>query len=225
MIRKVSIASACLLVVAIGCDSEFRFDDLADGGIGGTTDAGPGGDAANADGSISPENGCQIDADCKLPTLHCDTPSGSCVECTNDSNCSAPRPRCDVALHRCVACGVDGDCQGDAGAKCDVSTRHCVTTCSSPFSDDCPSDEPVCDTSRGQCYRCTSNVECTFSDTDRLCQVSNGLCVACLSDADCGGATPRCDPVGGECVACVDSDDCSGATPLCDPTSLTCVAK
>ncbi|MGH7285721.1 MAG: hypothetical protein ACRELY_29735, partial [Polyangiaceae bacterium] len=125
----------------------------------------------------------------------------------------------------CVACGVDGDCETDAGQKCDVPTRHCVTMCSSPFSDDCPGDEPICNVPTGQCYRCTDDVECTFSDTDKLCQVSDGLCVQCKSDADCSGSTPRCDIVSGECAQCVDSDDCSGATPLCDPSTLTCVTK
>lgn len=221
--RRTAIATTLLVMIAVACDGEFRFEDLADGGSVGTIDGGA--DGAPGSDAISPENGCKVDGDCKLATLHCDSPSGACVACVNDSNCAAPLPRCDAALHRCVACGVDGDCDADAGQKCDVSTRHCITTCSSPFSDDCPSDEPVCNTGTGQCYRCTDDLECTFSDTEKLCQVSDGLCVQCRSDSDCSGPTPRCDIVSGTCVQCVDSDDCSGATPLCDPSTLACVAN
>ncbi|MGH7283938.1 MAG: hypothetical protein ACRELY_20625, partial [Polyangiaceae bacterium] len=102
---RIAIATILLVMIAAACDGEFRFEDI-DGGPGsGTLDGGA--DGASGGDAIAPGSGCKIDGDCKLSTLHCDSPSGTCVACVLDSNCAAPLPRCDAALHRCVACGVD----------------------------------------------------------------------------------------------------------------------
>jgi len=202
------------------CDGQFRFDDSTDAAASTSVDAGDSG-RPDQDGS-APATGCTSDADCKLTDLHCDLVSHSCVACLSDSYCSAPHPRCDAALHQCIECGTDSDC--GAGQKCEPTTRHCVTTCSSLIGNGCPGETPVCDTSTGLCYRCTSSVECTFSDQDTVCDTSDRRCVGCLTDGQCPGSKPRCDSVSQECVRCLSASDCPASTPLCEPKTLTCVS-
>lgn len=156
---------------------------------------------------------CTLDADCLLPSLHCN--AGQCVACTSDAHCTTPGfPRCDVAMHRCVQCGVSADCTN--GGTC--HTGECLTSCSAG----CPSAFPICDDQ--VCGQCDDDVvdSCAGSPSGPIC--FEHFCGTCKDDTACKGATPRCDPVTHQCVQCQASGDCSSSAPLCDPVAGRCVA-
>lgn len=190
------LAAALAAAVVVACNGSFHFDPV-DGGA-----------AAQ----------CASDRDCLLPSLHCDTLSGSCVECTSDAQCAGDADRCDVALHVCVQCGVDADCS--SGQVCAPSSRTCVTTCTDGGG--CPGDFPVC-TPGGVCSQCASSADCTDVEGRPTCDLASGRCVACASDAACPAERPRCAP-GGTCVQCLQSSDCPVEAPACDPAARACVS-
>ena len=88
------------------CNAPIVFDAQtigADASVEGTAIDAP----SRAD---APEGGfvrlCSSDPDCRLPSLHCDTDSHTCVPCLNDTHCvQVGLRRCDLALHRCIECG------------------------------------------------------------------------------------------------------------------------
>jgi hypothetical protein len=193
--RVWSLALAALaLSAAAACNGELHFDTLP-------PDAGGG--------------GCVSDVACN-PTLHCDVPSGECVECTVDAQCSASEPRCDVALHACVECGVASDCpEGDL-----CEEKQCVVPC--PDGSSCPASAPVCDATRGFCILCRTGADCEKTPATAVCS-TNGRCVACTVDLQCPLTAPYCDSDGDGCVLCVPpSKGCLG-DDQCDPASHTCV--
>jgi hypothetical protein len=171
-------------IAIVSCHGDIRFDELAT---------------------------CTLDADCALPSLHCN--AGQCVACVTDAHCTAPGyPRCDLALHRCVACGVSADCS-NAGV---CRGGRCLIPCSAG----CPASAPKCDDS--VCGQCDDGVGCAGSPSGLVCVAH--MCAACKDDTTCGGATPRCDPVTNGCVQCRLNTDCPSLRPLCDVTVGTCVA-
>ncbi len=248
--RRAVVGAAAWLVglaVVIGCNGEFRFDDVLDGGSTlfdasrpspvdvvdarppsdpdtsvlphPALDAAP--DTSVAADATAPRAGCHVDGDCKLATLHCDVISGTCVACTTDAQCVAlGSRRCDAALHRCIECGLDSDCA--TGQRCEPSTRRCVTTCTTITG--CPATTPFCDLPRSTCIRCHSDVECVVLSGDaHTCDPANGLCVDCIDDGQCKPSVPRCDRTRGKCVQCTGSGDCPATAPLCDPVASACV--
>jgi len=164
-------------------------------------------------------SGCKTDPECKLSTLHCYAPTGTCVACTEDKHCTEDRlRRCDTAAHRCVECGVPSDC-GDSDETCEPTTHKCVHKCGFCFF---PSS---CDTARGICVSCTKDAEC-FDDDRRTCEIASGRCVRCISDAQCTGSDDaHCDPVINRCVKCVSATDCPTDKPFCDPIKRECVSS
>jgi Cys-rich repeat protein len=155
------------------------------------------------------ESTCLADADCVLPSLHCN--AGQCVACASDAHCTAPGfPRCDGS-HRCVQCTVSADC--GSGATC--RSGRCVTLCTTG----CPASAPRCDDSI--CTQCDDGIGCGSSPAGPICL--DHQCVGCKDDTACGGATPRCDPVTHVCVQCQGHADCPAAKPLCNIPVGTCV--
>jgi hypothetical protein len=217
--------AAFVVVVALSCDGELRFEEPGtDGGMapppvgveGGAGDATPG-DANATDGAAKR---CALDPDCVLPTLHCDAVAGACVACTSDAHCTKEDfTRCDAALHRCVGCGNDGDCGGTK--KCQPDTHRCVSPCTT-IAECITAEAPLCDTAKGFCVRCTgTGSTCTFTPDTPICD-PGGYCVECLGDTNCSGKKPRCDFTVGKCVECTASTDCPGAAQ-CDPATGSCV--
>jgi len=234
----------CLALGLIGmasssCDRRFDFDSPAvvDAASGSGGSAGSGGGASGAGaapttgGSMSGGAGasggtagydgtCTDDRQCGLPSLHCDTGSGRCVECLSNDQCGPPNPACDVAAHRCVPCLLASDCGRDEA--CDPSLHKCQRTCTEDSN--CPSPSVGCNKKRGTCQGCDLDGDDDDCVAPAQCQLPIEVCVECLQDAQCGGITPICDLPTGRCVACVDSRDCSGLTPFCVPTSHVCSA-
>ncbi len=220
---------ACF-VLAVGCNGTLSVDtgrepsvDSAvipgDGSIADTasTDAPadvPQDAPAESDGSfIQPM--CVNDADCKLPSLHCETRSGQCVACLYDSHCpTKERKRCDAALHRCVECGLDADCK--ANEVCEPISRRCVTKCGGSLV--CPAPAK-CDDVRSICITCTDDGACD----KRHCEVASGRCFDCTRDDQCP-PDKKCDTVLGKCVVCVTSSDCPASKRFCDPLTDNCTA-
>ena len=226
-------ASAVFLLFAIGsaCSGELRLrsdrnvdtdatvaDVRADEGGDGASDTASDDVVVDTDEPSPdvPVGPCSKDADCRLPTLHCD-PIAGCVPCVIDAHCpTKERKRCDGSLHRCVECGVTGDCA--PGDVCDVNTRKCVETCTA--STTCPPDAKTCDTARGLCVACSTATPC---DPKRHCELTSGRCLECVSNGDCPKDHPRCDTIVGRCVTCLTSSDCPAKQPLCDPGPGNCV--
>lgn len=172
------------------------------------------------------QGGCDQDSECGLSSLHCDTASATCVECTADEHCAAlgtTRVRCDTAANRCVECGLDADCGQGRGCR----SHHCVTVCDKEgVNATCPVAAPYCEEDDlGFCVQCGDDVPDACASTSSPGPICNrlGTCVACQSNTDCKAPTPRCETFSGRCVACVSAKDCSGATAICDPTSNRCV--
>ena len=172
---------------------------------GGEPDAGPG-------------NGCNVDADCRLASLHCHAASSQCVECLDDRDCTtSDRAHCDAALFRCVACTQDDDCM--AGARCDTVERRCAPSCTT--LQDCV-DAHAC--KDGVCVACDRDVECGEEyPAGPVCSASGLDCVSCREDAQC--PQPEiCDVLSGRCVVCLSSADCDDGA-VCDPILLECLAE
>jgi hypothetical protein len=108
---------------------------------------------------------CTADADCAMPTGHCDTMEGftRCVQCLVDTDCPAPfvcsgdsktcvectptnqsACRIDLGGARCVGgdscgCATDADCGGTtSGRACDATTERCVPGCRGTGGNGCP---------------------------------------------------------------------------------------
>jgi hypothetical protein len=212
------------LALLVSCNAPIVFDgpnltfDADANAPSSTADArveravGAAGSAGNREGG-SPQL-CSSDPDCRLPSLHCDTVSRSCVSCLDDTHCaSGPLLRCDFALNRCVQCGSDNDCS--TGQKC--TAHRCLTSCQT--STTCPVEAPVCD-ARGLCVRCLGDADCP-SATTPYCNVPSGQCVACNVQQQCTPGAPRCDPVRGVCVGCLSSANCE-VGHFCSPVTNTC---
>jgi Cys-rich repeat protein len=153
---------------------------------------------------------CTADADCLLPSLHCN--AGRCVQCAKDTHCGPGAPRCDTTQFRCVACVMSSDCAGGYVCKTGLCAPPCTGGC--PMSSRCDD---------GACVQCDDGLGCASSPAGPYCV--GHACASCRDDSDCGGATPRCDGVARRCVQCEAHTDCTAAaTPLCDIARGTCVA-
>lgn len=231
--RSFALRSVCVLgfVVAAACTGDLRFagdagpsegggdagDErdatLRDGSIG-RADAGEGG-AGGGEGGVP---GCTTDAECKVPGLHCDVPSHTCVECVSDAHCSgdAGWPHCDPQIHRCVVCRTKDDCP--PGTTCESTTRSCVFTCD---AGGCPGNRR-CSVSRGICIECESSAECLLPE-HTVCETATGICQQCAQDGDCPAGRPHCDRTRGLCAQCLAQSDCEDGYS-CDFRSNTCFA-
>lgn len=203
-----------------GCNERFEFDVPAGDAVVATASATTGATATTSttggEPDAGPGNGCNVDADCHLTSLHCDSTSNQCVECLDDQDCSgSDRVRCDAKLFRCVDCTSDDDCAADA--RCDPIERRCAPACAT--LQDCL-DAHACND--GVCVACDRDVECREGDaTGPVCSASGLGCVSCREDAQC--PQPEiCDVLSGRCVACLSSRDCDDGT-RCDPVLLECV--
>ena len=150
--------------------------------------------------TCSPQNTCvstkcTSDNDCtSLPqTPHCDTGTGSCVQCTATTQCTQGY-----------------NCVGDACKPvCTVATQ----------AQDCPAATPVCRVSPfPKCVQCVASTDCPGG---QVCNSSN-VCVAstgCTGNANCPPSTPVCS--GGTCVQCAADTDCKNGMG-CNTTAHTC---
>ena len=187
----------------------------AAGGPGSDAAGGGGADGGGSDAGGSDGGGglprCTIDPDCKVPGLHCDVVSHTCVECANNAHCSgdAGWPLCDISIHRCVVCQAPTDCP--SGMTCESATRSCVFTCSAGTS--CPGNRR-CDSSRGICIECASKSECPLPDRNS-CETATGTCTACAADGDCPSGRAHCDRTRGLCGECLSQSDCASGS-VCD---------
>ena len=192
-----------------GCDGTFRFDEPpADGGF--------------PDGAPVPTTSpgsCSKEAECGLPSLHCDIPTARCAACTEDVHCGGATPRCDPALRRCVQCSSTDDCASPL--TCDPSTRACLAGCREE-RDPCPSGTR-CSEKLRRCTACYENEHCKAFGTAFVCDVKTGRCIECARDADCSSG--HCDTFIGRCVACLSAADCGGDTPLCNIAKGNCEAR
>ena len=200
------------------CDGDLRFDER------GSADAAPevspdsAGDVDEVVRDDAANGKCTAEADCGLPSLHCDLASGICVACVADQQCTGAFARCDSALNRCVQCGVSADCP--PGENCEPNRHRCVRSCADGGA--CGSSGR-CD-ARGICVECSSTAECARFPDRRNCDVPSGSCVQCANDGECGATHQRCDRVAGTCVQCVSQADCVASKLACDPLTGTCVA-
>jgi Cys-rich repeat protein len=193
--------------IASACNGAFRFDE-------------PAGDAAadaSVDGSALAPGKCESESDCRLASLHCDKPTGTCVECDRDAQCGPTAPHCDPVLHRCVACEGNLDCASPA--TCDAPTRSCIMPCRDG-QEKCPAGLR-CNEVALRCVQCFENENCR-TGARRTCELKTGRCVECLRDSDCPGA--RCDTFAGVCTECLSTDDCPAERPLCDFVNRSCQA-
>jgi Cys-rich repeat protein len=178
-------------------------------------------DAATPSASAdAPAHGCLLDTDCPLASLHCDTASGTCVQCTKDSDCTKPGyPRCDLATRMCVACAVNADCAD--GGVCDLATLHCAIPCKDGGT--CAGDDQTCN-SHGYCASCMSTQDASAcGSASMVCDDGVGQCAECTGDSQCPISKPHCHLGSDTCVQCLTSSQCSAATPVCDPATWTCV--
>lgn len=201
------VAITCVFATASACNGEFRFDEPPLDGAA---------DAADERGVLAPGK-CETETDCRLASLHCDKPTGTCVECDQDAQCGASAPHCDPVLHRCVACESSLDCTSPA--TCDAPTRSCLTACRDG-QEKCPTGFR-CNEVALRCAQCFENEHCR-TGTRRTCELKTGRCVECLRDSDCPGA--RCDTFAGVCTECLSTDDCPAERPLCDFANRVCQA-
>ena len=193
---------------ASACNGEFRFDEPP-------VDASAEG-AVDARGALAPGK-CETESDCRLGSLHCDKPTGACVECDQDAQCGPTAPHCHPVLHRCVVCESSLDCTSPA--TCDAPTRSCITPCRDG-QEKCPSGSR-CNEVALRCVQCFENEHCR-TGTRRTCELKTGRCVECLRDSNCPGA--RCDTFAGVCTECLSTDDCPTERPLCDFVNRVCQA-
>ncbi len=210
--RAVSVGVAVLVasIVAVGCDSVFRFDQpanaIADGG--GVDEA----TTEDAGGRVP----CADDTACG--GLRCQVTTGMCVACVGDTDCSGALRHCDTAQGICVECNnASTDCAEHH--VCDQQTRRCVDTCNDG-DDRCPVSGFSCDVVHKICTECDSLRPCKVSSRP-VCDPPTGRCVECAGDAQCPALKPVCDRRSGRCVACVRSVECDAGF-VCDPTTLTC---
>ena len=229
--RAAAIVLACSLVA---CDDgvirlssgELGPDATAPGVDASTTlEASTGGsvDGSGPDGAAPSQgdagHGCASDTDCPIASLHCNTATGACVECTSDKQCTKPGfPRCDLATNRCVPCAVNSDCAD--GGVCSSATLHCVIPCRDGGG--CPIDDMTCG-SNGYCAACDSTKDGGGCSGASVCDDDNGQCAECTVDSQCPSAKPHCDSQTDSCVQCVLSSQCPPSTPVCDPSNWTCV--
>jgi len=220
----------CVFILA--CTGDLRFAGDGDGGLpgigGDANDASEGDDATVSGGSkdASGSDGrtdagvplCRTDTDCQLPGLHCDTASGTCVECVSDAHCSgdAGWPRCDSEIHRCVVCRGSADCP--PAMTCEPVTRSCLFACTDAGV--CPGGRQ-CDSARSICVECTSKAQCPVPGRG-ACETATGLCTECASNADCSSPRPYCDRTRGTCAQCLSQRDCSSGS-VCDFGTNSCI--
>jgi hypothetical protein len=187
--------------------------DAVDGrGVDGDTADG----FARADAS---RGGCTSDADCPLPSLHCDA-AGQCVACVTDSQCTQPGlKRCDFMLETCVQCGDDNDCEPNQ--LCEVTSHVCVSSCMN--NQVCPANEQ-CVQPRGLCVACQHNEDCANekgpTSAPLICNTAIGQCVECTSDLGCP-ADQSCDQTTDRCVDCLTNFDCPPYA-FCNPNTHVC---
>jgi len=135
----------------------------------------------------------------------CDHDLG-CVRCLGSSDCGSGEPFC--VLGGCVQCKDNADC----GTTKTCWPRHhtCEDKCAA--NDDCPGEEPICDTT-GACVGCVTNEDCAGTDKP-LCHPTLHQCSECLLSTDCPATQPACDFQDGECRECLVDSDCH-APDLC----------
>src|SRR5262249_25666001 len=56
-------------------------------------------------------------------TSHCETSTGTCVECLDSGQCSGAKSICDESTHECRGCAIDSECPSRV---CDLDTATCV---------------------------------------------------------------------------------------------------
>ncbi len=234
-----------MLAALAGCNGTLQFSDpnATTGAGGGPTDASSGeevrpdvdtadvatpdvapSDTATADVPGDRGDGfappCHKDSDCPVNKLHCDLPTGQCVECVGTTDCVVdPYLRCETGVHRCVECLSSGDCA--PGAACDPAVHICIASCRDGGS--CPALQPFCD-GRGACVECRTNADCFRPD---LCDLSIGRCAFCAGDQECVAPNLRCDPYNpgrSRCKECLTPADCPASAPFCDVHGGICVA-
>ena len=196
-------------LAGLACDGQFQFDVPAAGagsggaapsgaagsiatglaGGGGTSSNGVAGSLASIGGSSAA--GCSTDAQCGLPSLHCEPVSGRCVECLTTGHCQAPNPACDTTAHRCVPCLTPLDCGPQE--ECETTTHKCQRSCQQDR--DCGSSSLHCNVLRSACQECDDDDGDDHCSATTHCQSVIEVCVQCLSNADCSGTAPYCDPV------------------------------
>lgn len=205
MKRAAIVAVLAFASGACGGTEEWSFDEVAAFAV------------ADASGGDTSNGGCSSDADCLIPSLHCDPMSRQCVECINGTQCRRGR-LCDPTLQRCVECIRDGECP--AGSACQPTTHECVPTCIN--NRDCPTQLPWC-SQRGICVGCLGNQDCAGPGPMQglgLCDPTIGQCAECTSSLQC----PRqqvCDPTTDRCVGCLTNLDCL-PNEVCDPDRRAC---
>jgi len=170
-----------------------------------------------------PPTPCQIDMQCPYPQICqnglCKTPA----YCLKNSECSS-------------------------GQYCDISSMRCKNLISCTSDSNCYGDTPYCDTSKGFCKACYSNLQCSYGKycnngncdylpnspnctTDSQCpsyasHCVNKTCVSCSLDSHC---LPHQRCYYSLCVnqepynyACQSNQECNYFNPYCDATSKTC---
>jgi hypothetical protein len=173
-----------------GCDTDWVLPDvLPDADI--STDSEPDATVADAGVDLGADEtmslGCTSDSDCVQQSKHCDTQSGSCVDCVNDSHCREPgRPHCTPPpQEKCVACIRDGDC--GVGSVC--QSNSCFLSCAGDAS--CPASAPLCNrnSDRFVCAECLKPEDCAESGAGKFCDTNMGACVevGSIPPADDGG--------------------------------------
>jgi hypothetical protein len=217
--RAAPVAIVACALAACGVE-DWSFDTVD----GHTVDSGEEGSASHAEASNS---GCTSDADCILPTLHCDGASGQCVACVTNAQCEQEGIQeglkvCDTELERCVQCDFDADCPPDRGLGCQPTSHECVPACMT--DEECPRSAPQC--SGGLCVACTANQDCAGGGGPvqaPICDSAIGQCAECTQDpqSQCPLERPKCDRTIDRCVGCLSSVDCA-PNEGCDPEREVC---
>jgi MYXO-CTERM domain-containing protein len=87
----------------------------------------------------------------------------------------------------------------------------CTTT------DECAQPTPYCSQPLLKCVQCLGDHNCAYGQS---CDTDRGLCVSCKSDLDCGSWAPYCDSAQGACVECRTNGNCGSSGLAC--VSGTC---
>ncbi|MGI6681071.1 MAG: hypothetical protein ACOX3T_06300 [Bdellovibrionota bacterium] len=117
--------------------------------------------------------GCSVNDDCPSARPVCE--NKNCVACPSSKVYNS-------AKKSCVECNTNANCKEEARPIC-LSDN----TCGCNVNDDCPVDNPFCNTAIHQCTnKCVKNVDCKNKDLSKpVCD--NGVCVECVADSDCQG--------------------------------------
>ena len=150
---------------------------------------------------------CSSDADCRADggtgaTPHCDTSSGTCVQCLTTAQCPVG-DACEAEVCETMApCQADFDCVFPGLTHCDTSTEICVQ-CTDPSQ--CLSGQNCVNDA---CTVCTSDTDCTTSAIGPHCDTTTGGCAVCTESSECPGnqvcTADTCCVAGGQC--CSDAD-------------------